>query len=183
MEFRAVQKYVRISPRRTRLVADKVRGDFIGTALDKLTLMPQKAAGIIYKTVDSAVANAESYEPEDKKDKLDIDGLYIKEIFVDGGPVLKRISYRAYGRANRKRHRTSHITVILDEKILSDEEREGIKTRERTPGKDKKGETRTGKRKGVKNWLQERRRGFGKQGETKEGMKQAGGQSKTVPSE
>lgn len=182
MEFKAVQKYVRISPRRARLVADNVRGDFIGGALDKLSLMPQKAAGIIYKTINSAVANAESYEPEDKKEKPDIDALFVKEIYVDEGPVMKRISYRAYGRANRKRHRTSHITVILDEMVLSDEDRAALASRERSTGKKEKG-AKLGKKRGVKNWLQDRRRGTGKQGETREGAQHGAGRTKTVPSE
>jgi len=182
MEFRAIQKHVRISPRRARLVADNVRGDLIGSALDKLALMPQKAAGIIYKTVSSAVANAESYEPEDKNEKPDIDTLYVKEIFVDEGPTMKRISYRAYGRANRKRHRTCHITVILGEIVLSDEDRAAISSRERSTGKKGKGE-KPGKKRGVKNWLKDRRSGAGKQGEIREGAQHGAGRTKTVPSE
>ncbi len=149
--------------------------------MDKLSLMPQKAAGIIYKTISSAVANAESYEPENKKEKPDIDTLFVKEIFVDEGPTLKRISYRAYGRANRKRRRTSHITVILDEMVLSDKDRASIGTRERsTEKKEKTG--KKAKKRGVKNWLKDRRRGS-KQGETREGAQHGAGRTKTVPSE
>lgn len=129
MEFRAVQKWKRISPVKARLVADNVRGLGVQDALEVLMFMPQKAAKIVYKTVASALANAENREDDEKPD---VDRLYIKELTVDTGPVLKRISYRAYGRANRKLRRTSHIKVILAERELMEAELEK-KKEHRTP--------------------------------------------------
>jgi len=79
-------------------------------ALNMLTFAPQKAARIIKKLVQSAVANAE------QNSNVDVDALYIKRIYADEGPTLKRFRPRALGRATRIRKRTSHLTVILDEK-------------------------------------------------------------------
>ena len=121
MEFRAVQKWERISPVKARLVADNVRGLDVQDALEILMFMPQKAAKIIYKTVASALANAEHVEGEEKPD---VDRLYVRALTVDTGPTLKRISYRAYGRANRKRRRMSHVTVVLAERELAEDELE-----------------------------------------------------------
>ena len=71
--------------------------------------MPQKAAFILKKLLDSAVANAK------QKKYVDVDNLFVKNVLVDGGPVLKRFLPRAMGRATKIRKRTSHITMILDE--------------------------------------------------------------------
>jgi len=109
METKAVAKYIRISPQKARLVADVVRGMKADTAVTTLRFMPKKAAQIIRKVLESAVANA------DQRDSVDVDSLYVKEIMVDGGPMLKRFSPRAQGRATRILKRTSHITVVVDE--------------------------------------------------------------------
>lgn len=109
MEARAVGKYIRISPQKARIVADVVRGMNVDQAITTLKFMPKKGAGILRKVVESAVANAA------QDDQLDVDSLFIKKIFIDGGPSLKRIRPRAMGRATRIIKRTSHITVILDE--------------------------------------------------------------------
>ncbi|MBT8333053.1 MAG: 50S ribosomal protein L22 [Deltaproteobacteria bacterium] len=109
MEARAVGKYIRISPQKARIVADVVRGMNVDQAITTLKFMPKKGAGILRKVVESAVANAA------QDDQLDVDNLFIKRIFIDGGPSLKRIRPRAMGRATRIIKRTSHITVILDE--------------------------------------------------------------------
>ncbi|MGE4558654.1 MAG: 50S ribosomal protein L22 [Desulfobulbus sp.] len=109
METKAVAKYIRISPQKARLVADVIRGMKADTAVTTLRFMPKKAAKIIRKVLESAVANA------DQRDSVDVDSLYVKEITVDGGPMLKRFSPRAQGRATRILKRTSHITVIVDE--------------------------------------------------------------------
>ncbi|NNK92995.1 MAG: 50S ribosomal protein L22, partial [Desulfobacterales bacterium] len=105
----AVGKYIRISPQKARIVADVVRGMNVDQAITTLKFMPKKGAGILRKVVESAVANAA------QDDQLDVDNLFIKRIFIDGGPSLKRIRPRAMGRATRIIKRTSHITVILDE--------------------------------------------------------------------
>ena len=110
MEARAVGKYIRISPQNARLVADVVRGMNVDQAITTLRFMPKKGAEILRKVVESAVANAT------QDDQADVDNLYIKKITIDGGPSLKRIRPRAQGRATRVIKRTSHITVILDEK-------------------------------------------------------------------
>ncbi|MDK2848138.1 MAG: large subunit ribosomal protein [Desulfuromonadales bacterium] len=110
MEAKAKLRYVRLSPRKTRLVVDMVRGKGVQEALNVLRFSPQKAAGIVYQLVGSAVANAE------QKGVADVDRLYIKSIAVDQGPVLKRFMPRAQGRATRIRKPTSHITVVLNEK-------------------------------------------------------------------
>jgi len=109
MEARAVGKYIRISPQKARIVADVVRGMNVDQAITTLKFMSKKGAGILRKVVESAVANAAQDE------QLDVDSLFIKKIFIDGGPSLKRIRPRAMGRATRIIKRTSHITVILDE--------------------------------------------------------------------
>ena len=109
METKAVAKYIRISPQKARLVADVVRGKDVETAITTLRFMPKKAARIIRKVVESAVANA------DQNETIDVDTLYVKDIFVDGGPMLKRFRPRAQGRATRILKRTSHITVVVAE--------------------------------------------------------------------
>ncbi len=110
MEARAVGKYIRISPQKARLVADVVRGMNVDKAITTLKFMPKKGAAIIRQVIESAVANAT------QDDRVDVDALFVKKIDVDGGPSLKRIMPRAQGRATRIIKRTSHITVILDEK-------------------------------------------------------------------
>jgi len=109
MEAKAVAKYIRISPQKARLVADVVRGKDIDEALTTLRFMPKKGARILKKVIESAVANA------DQNESIDIDTLYLKEIEINGGPMLKRFRPRAMGRASRILKRTSHITVIVAE--------------------------------------------------------------------
>ena len=109
MEAKAVAKYIRISPQKARLVADVVRGQDVETAITTLRFMPKKAARILRKVIESAVANAEQTET------IDVDTLYVKEIQINGGPMLKRFRPRAMGRATRILKRTSHITVVVDE--------------------------------------------------------------------
>lgn len=110
MEAQAKLRNVRLSPRKTRLVVDMIRGKGIQDALNILQFSPQKSAPIVTKLLRSAVANAE------QKGASDIDKLYVKTIMVDQGPVLKRFMPRAQGRASRIRKPTSHITVVLNVK-------------------------------------------------------------------
>jgi len=110
MEARAKLSYIRLSPQKTRLVVDLVRGKKVQDALNVLKFSPQKAADIVAKLVSSAVANAE------QKGASDVDRLYVKTITVDQGPALKRFIPRAQGRATKIRKPTSHILVVLDEK-------------------------------------------------------------------
>lgn len=109
MEARAVARFVRISPRKVRLIMDEIRGRKVEEALRLLTYSPQKGASLLKKLIDSAVANASANA------EIDVDTLFIKRIFADEGPTWKRFRPRAMGRATRIKKRTSHLTVILDE--------------------------------------------------------------------
>ncbi len=109
MEVKASTKYARISPFKLRLPISEVKGKSAEQALTLLKFMPLKAAGIIYKTLESAVANAAHNH------ELDVDKLVVKNIIVDHGPSLKRFRPRARGRASRILKRTSHLTVIVDQ--------------------------------------------------------------------
>jgi large subunit ribosomal protein L22 len=88
---------------------DEVRGKKVEEAIRMLTFSPQKGAHLLRKLINSAVANAEANK------ELDVDTLFIKKIFADQGPTMKRFLPRAMGRATRIRKRMSHLTVILDE--------------------------------------------------------------------
>jgi len=109
MEVAAKLRFVRVSPQKARLVADQIRGLPVGRALQVLEFSSKRAAGIVKKVLDSAIANAEHNEG------ADIDELKVSRVFVDEGPVQKRIQARAKGRANRILKRTSHITVTVAE--------------------------------------------------------------------
>jgi large subunit ribosomal protein L22 len=109
MEAKAQIKYVRIAPRKARIVADIVRGLTLENAMATLRFTPKKAARIMLKLLNSAVANAE------QNAEIDIDTLYVKSIFVDEGPTAKRWRPRAMGRASRILKRTSHVTIVLEE--------------------------------------------------------------------
>ncbi len=110
MESSAKLSFARLSPRKTRLVVDMVRGKDIQTALNILRFSPQPSAKLVAKLLGSAVANAE------QKGVSDVDRLFVKTIFVDAGPVLRRFVPRAMGRASKIRKPTSHISVVLADK-------------------------------------------------------------------
>ncbi|MEN7529019.1 MULTISPECIES: 50S ribosomal protein L22 [unclassified Cupriavidus] len=107
MEVKAIHRGARISAQKTRLVADQIRGLPIERALNILAFSPKKAAGIVKKVVESAIANAEHNEG------ADIDELKVTSIFVDKATSLKRFTARAKGRGNRIEKQTCHITVTL----------------------------------------------------------------------
>lgn len=110
MTVKAQAKYIRMSPRKIRLVVDLVRGLDVEEAKTQLNFMNKIAARPVLKLLESAVANASH------NFKLKKENLYIKEIQVDGGPTLKRWKPRAFGRATPIRKRSSHITILLDER-------------------------------------------------------------------
>ena len=110
MEVKAQARFVRIAPRKARIVMDQIRGKDTGEALSILRFIPRRASGIITKVLRSALANAEHNFEMDK------DGLYVFRAYVDEGPTLKRFRPRAFGRAARIRKRTSHLTIILKER-------------------------------------------------------------------
>jgi len=107
MQVSATLKHARISPQKCRLVADQVRGLPVEKALNVLTFSPRKAAHMVRKVLESAIANAEHNEG------ADIDELKVAAIFVDEGRTLKRFRARAKGRGTRILKRNSHITVTV----------------------------------------------------------------------
>lgn len=110
MEAKASLSYARVGAQKARLVVDLVRGKNVSEALKTLTYLNKKSAVMVKKLIESAVANAEN------KKVMDIDKLYVKTIWVDQGPSLKRFRPRAQGRAFGVRKKTSHINVILEER-------------------------------------------------------------------
>jgi large subunit ribosomal protein L22 len=109
MEVRAVAKYIRMSPRKVRLVVDLVRGMDVDEALDTLRFTPKAAAKPVAKVIRSAVANAEENYGLARED------LYISHIVADEAPTLKRGRFGARGRLKPILKRSSHITVVLSE--------------------------------------------------------------------
>ena len=109
MHTQAVLKFARLSPQKGRLVADLIRGKKVDEALNILKFSNQRAAGVVKKVLESAIANAEN------NNGADVDELKVSEIFVDGGPVMKRIRPRAKGRADRISKPTSHVTVRVSD--------------------------------------------------------------------
>ena len=107
-DVQAVAKFVRVSPRKARLVADHIRGRSVPEARAVLAFTSREAARAIEKVLHSAVSNAEANHG------ISEDHLFVKTAYVDGGPVLKRWRARARGRVNRILKRTCHITVKLD---------------------------------------------------------------------
>ncbi|MBL4794209.1 MAG: 50S ribosomal protein L22 [Pseudomonadales bacterium] len=110
MEVAAKLRNARISAQKARLVADQIRGMEVDKALDLLTFSPKKAAALIKKILESAIANAENNEG------ADVDELKVSVVFVDEGMTMKRIRPRAKGRADRIMKRSSHITVKVSDR-------------------------------------------------------------------
>jgi large subunit ribosomal protein L22 len=110
MQVAATLRYARISPQKCRLVADQIRGKSVAQAMDILRFSPKKAAQMVHKVLESAIANAEHNHG------ADIDELKVATIEVNGAPFLSRYRARAKGRGNRILKRNSHITVrVADE--------------------------------------------------------------------
>lgn len=106
-EAKAVLRYVRIAPRKVRMVVDLIRGRAVPEALAMLKYVPRAAAPVVEKVLNSAVANA------GQKELGDAESLRIAKAYVDGGPVLKRFQPRAMGRASSIHKRTSHVTIVV----------------------------------------------------------------------
>ena len=109
MEVAATLKGAQISPQKVRLVADQIRGKGVEEALGLLEFSTKKAAHIVKKVLDSAIANAENNEG------ADVDELKVSTVFVDAGRTMKRLSPRAKGRADRILKRSCHITVKVSD--------------------------------------------------------------------
>ncbi|HEY9018701.1 MAG: 50S ribosomal protein L22 [Thiomicrospira sp.] len=110
MQVSATHKFARISPQKARLVADLIRGKDVESAVNILTFSGKKAADLMKKVLNSAIANAENNEG------ADVDELKVTAVYVDEGPLMKRMRARAKGRGNRIIKRMSHITVTVSEK-------------------------------------------------------------------
>ena len=106
-EVTAKLGFLRMGPRKVRLIADMIRGKKVTRALDLLSVMPKRAARPVLKLLNSAVANAKHNH------SLAVEDLKVAQIYVDGGPVLKRWMPKAHGRATPVRERTSHINLVL----------------------------------------------------------------------
>ncbi len=116
MEVTARLRYLQASPQKVRLVADQIRGKNVQEAANILLLSKKSAADSLRKLLQSAIANAENQD-----EQLDVDRLFVKEIFVDGGPTLKRIRPQPMGRAFRILKRQSHVTIKLDSRTAESE--------------------------------------------------------------
>jgi large subunit ribosomal protein L22 len=130
MQVRSTYRYAKISPFKVREVTRAIQGLPVSAALDLVAFSPKKAAGLIAKTLKSAVANAENNA------NLRVDGLVVKEATVGEGPTMKRMMTRARGSGSRILKRSSHIRIILTDEIE-------IKTRD----KKKSGKKSGGKKK------------------------------------
>ena len=121
MQVQARSKYLKISAKKMRLVAVTIKGMDVSYALDYLKFFPHKASPLISKTLHSAIANAEH------NFNLDSHNLFVKRIFADEGTMLKRWRARAFGRATPIHKKSSHLTIILEERVPSKKE---IKTKD-----------------------------------------------------
>ena len=110
METRAGAKYIRITPRKVRIVLDLIRGKNVAEAFAILKFTPKAGADVVEKVLRSAVANAEN------NFDMDADKLFVKTAYADQGPTLKRIHPRSRGQAFKILKRTSHVTIVVDEK-------------------------------------------------------------------
>ena len=102
--------YARVSVQKACFVLDAIRGKDLETAIGIVTYNPRYASSLVKKLLESAAANAEN------NNNMDRENLYVAECYADKGPTMKRVQPRAQGRAYRIEKRTSHITVVLDEK-------------------------------------------------------------------
>jgi large subunit ribosomal protein L22 len=110
VEAKAIAKYVRIAPRKVRIVIDLIRGKNVTEALAVLKNTPKVASDVIFKALKSAIANAEhNYD-------MNSDVLYVSAAFVDAGPTMKRVHPRSRGQAFKILKRSSHVTVVVKER-------------------------------------------------------------------
>jgi large subunit ribosomal protein L22 len=135
--YRAISKYLMGSPYKIRPVADLVRRKPYPEAMSVLENMPHKGARLIRKTVKSAASNALVANK-----KLDEDMLYIREVYIDEGPRLKRVWFRGRGRADMQLRRMCHVTVVIDETGASVS---GAEAKAAVPGANAKATTKAGK--------------------------------------
>jgi large subunit ribosomal protein L22 len=127
IEAKARAKYVRMSARKVRRVAELVRGKMVQDALDILKFSPKRAAKPLHRTIKSAASNAIA---EMGSAKVKAEDMRVIELKVDGGPILPRIRFRSMGRVYRIRKRTCHVSVLLSDEGRADS-REAAKTRKK----------------------------------------------------
>ena len=120
MNAKAIKRYSRQGPRKVRLLADLIRGKNVETAINILHFSKKKAATELEKTVRSAIANLVNIEGGD----VDPESLFVKEVYIDGGPSIKRFRPRAMGRATPILKRTAHMTVVV---ATPDERKRGVR--------------------------------------------------------
>jgi large subunit ribosomal protein L22 len=111
-EFKAIKKSVRMSPRKARLVADLIRGKKVGEAIAILKNTESTVTEPILKTLNSAIANAD-YAATNNNVTVNMNDLFVKEIYIDGGAMLKRMRPRAKGSGARILKHTSHATIVV----------------------------------------------------------------------
>jgi len=122
LDAKAVEKYIRMSPRKIRYVVDLIKSKSIEDAIDILSFTPRRAATVVKKAIQSAMANAtENHDMEE-------DDLFISKILVNEGPTLKRFRPRARGRATRIRKRTAHLTVYISDGKGEEAKEDGSKS-------------------------------------------------------
>ena len=110
MESKAILRYARITPRKARRIIDLIKGKKAGEAMLSLRFMPYRGSAHIEKMLKSAMSNAEQ-----KNSNVDSEALVINKAFVDQGPMMKRVEQRSMGRANIRKKKSCHITLILKE--------------------------------------------------------------------
>ncbi len=112
MRTHAIARFMRVPPRKARLVLDRIRGRAVSEALATLQYTPRAAARLIEKVLRSAIANAEH-----NHQVRNLDDLRVVEAVADGGPSMKRVSPRAMGRAFFIKHRTSHLRIAVSDEV------------------------------------------------------------------
>jgi large subunit ribosomal protein L22 len=113
MEAKAIKRYIQSSPTKMRLVVDLIRGKSVNEALNILHFSPKHASKVVEMTLRSAVSNLSNKLDSGRVDEKEV---FVKTVFVDGGPVLKRMMPAPQGRAYRIRKRSNHLTIVVAEK-------------------------------------------------------------------
>ena len=116
MESKAINRFIGTSPRKMRLVIDLIRGRAVEDALSILHFAPKHAARTAEKVLRSAISN---FQNKDESGRVDTATLFVKEVFVNGGPTAKRVLPAPMGRAFRVRKRSNHVTVIIGQRAVT----------------------------------------------------------------
>jgi large subunit ribosomal protein L22 len=150
MEVKATAKYVKVQPRKVRIIADEVRGLPANRTLSLLRYHPSKGAHLLRKVLVSAMANAE------ENHQISADNLKVSAIWIDEGPVMKRMQARAMGRGNRILKKTSHITVVVEdfEPVIKPKQKSKAKPRPTFAAPTKRGARKKGAEAPVEEVLQ-----------------------------